>query len=511
MKKHPKILFCITIFFVFWGTGNIFHGFSQVSYEPATIEDDPIVAALDSLYKLDLFERGYEKVNYTINPKYNFKFDSVPHYDEIVYEARLMKLDAASPFDLQYNSVVQGYINMYIMRKRELVSRVMALSQLYFPLFEAALDKYNLPLELKYLAICESALNPMAKSRAGAMGLWQFMYPTGKMFGLKVSSYIDERCDPYKSTTAACEYFQYLYNMFGDWDLVLAAYNCGPGNVYKAIRRSGGKKTYWEIRSFLPKETQGYIPAFIAVNYIMNYTSEHNIRSAIPKKIFLQVDTVIVKKQLSFYQISSMLNIPEEELQYLNPCYRKRVIPVVDGQLSILTLPANKMGMFVNNEANIYNYLRKDVVISQDLLIEKQTSKMYIVKRGENLNAIAKKNGCTVADIKNWNFISSNSVRPGKKLILYMNAKKPAEKNIVIPTEIKLSSPKDSKEISELTESTTKTDNSGGFKYYTIEKGDSLYRIALKNKTTVEEIRRLNNFGIHYNLLPGKKVKVGVM
>lgn len=506
MKKHPILLFCITHFFVFFGTGSVVSGFSQASYGSITIEDDPVAAALDSLYKLDLFERGYEKVNYLVNPKYNFKPDSVPRYDDMVYEARMMKLDAASPFDLQYNEVVQGYINMYVMRRRELVSRVMALSQLYFPLFEESLDKYNLPLELKYLAICESALNPLAKSKAGAMGLWQFMYPTGKMFGLKVSSYVDERCDPYKSTTAACEYFQYLYKMFGDWDLVLAAYNSGPGNVYKAIRRSGGKKTYWEIRPYLPKETQGYIPAFIAVNYIMNHTSEHNIRSAIPKKIFLQVDTVTVKQQLSFYQISSMLNIPEEELQYLNPCYRKRVIPVVEGQLSTLTLPANKMGMFVNNEANIYNHLRKEPVISQDVLVEK-ISKTYVVKRGESLTTIAKKNGCTVADIKSWNGISSNSVHPGKKLILYTNVKKSVEKKSVATAETQ-SSQKESKGNTEGVENIT---NAGGFKYYTIQKGDSLYRIALKHKTTVEEIKRLNNFGVNYNLLPGKKLKVAAL
>jgi membrane-bound lytic murein transglycosylase D len=507
MKKHPIILFCITFVFAFLGTGNIFCSFSQVSYDPITIEDDPIVAALDSLYKLDLFERGYEKVNYPVNPKFNFKIDSVPRYDDMVYEARMMKLDAASPFDLQYNSVVQGYINMYTLRRRELVSRVMALSQLYFPLFEESLDKYNLPLELKYLAICESALNPMAKSRSGAMGLWQFMYPTGKMFGLQVSSYVDDRCDPHKSTIAACEYFQYLYKMFGDWDLVLAAYNGGPGTVYKAIRRSGGKKTYWEIRPFLPKETQGYIPAFIAVNYIMNYTSEHNIRSAIPKKIFLQVDTVMIKKQLSFYQISSMLNIPEEELQYLNPSYRKRVIPVLDGQQSTLTLPANKIGMFVNNEANIYNYLRKDVVVSQDVLIEKKTSRIYIVKQGENLNTIAKKNGCTVADLKTWNNISSNAVHAGKKLTIYSNVKNPAEKKEGSQNNKSIAA----KENSDLAKNKSTSNNSGGFKYYTIEKGDSLFKIAQKHKTTVEEIKRLNNLGVNYNLLPGTKVKVGVM
>jgi membrane-bound lytic murein transglycosylase D len=508
MKKHFAHLFFYTFFFAFLGTGTISNCFSQASYEPITIEDDPIVAALDSLYKLDLFERGYEKVNYPVNPKFNFKLDSVPHYDDMVYEARMMKLDAASPFDLQYNTVVQGYIDMYVSRRRELVSRVMALSQLYFPLFEESLDKYNLPLELKYLAICESALNPLAKSKAGAMGLWQFMYPTGKMFGLKVSSYVDDRCDPYKSTTAACEYFQYLYKMFGDWDLVLAAYNSGPGNVYKAIRRSGGKKTYWEIRPFLPKETQGYIPAFIAVNYIMNYTSEHNIRSAIPKKIFLQVDTVTVKKQLSFYQISSILNIPEDELQYLNPSYRKRVIPVLEGQASVLTLPANKIGMFVNNETNIYNYLRKEVVVSQDVLPEKTSSKIYVVKKGETLNTIAKKNGCTVTELKTWNGLSSNAVHLGKKLTVYYFAKKPAEKSVASQQETKIPSSTETKDVSELADN-SRTSNSGGFKYYVIQKGDSLYRIALKYNTTVEEIKRLNNFGVNYNLLPGTKLKVG--
>ncbi len=510
MKKQFKNIFVITFFFTFLGIGNVTKIVAQVSYEPLTIEDDPIVAALDSLYKLDLFERGYEKVNYPVNPKYKFRPDSIPHYDEMVYESRLAKLDAASPFELEYNTVVQGYINVYAMRRRELVSRVMALSQLYFPVFEEALDRYNLPLELKYLAICESALNPLAKSHSGAMGLWQFMYPTGKMFGLKVSSYVDDRCDPHKSTNAACEYFQYLYKMFGDWNLVLAAYNGGPGTVYKAIRRSGGKKTYWEIRPFLPKETQGYIPAFIAVNYIMNYTAEHNIRSAIPKKIFLQIDTITVKKQLSFYQISSMLSIPEEELQYLNPSYRKRVIPVIEGQVSTLTLPANKMGMFVNNEANIYNFLKKDVVVSQDVLEEKKSSKIYTVRRGETLASVAKKNGCTVSEIKTWNGISTNTVKPGKKIVIYTNTTKIIDKNSVSSTEVKPSNPLEIKEKTEISESRTTT-NSGGFKYYTIQKGDSLYRIALKHNTTVEEIKRLNNFGVNFTLIPGKKLKVAVL
>jgi membrane-bound lytic murein transglycosylase D len=469
---------------------------TTVGYAPETMVDDPIASVLDSLYKLNFFEKGYAKIVYPMNSKYNFPADSIPRYDDHTYESRLAKLDAVSPFDLEYNPVVKGYIEMYTVRKRELVARMMALSQLYFPLFEEQLDKYNLPLELKYLAICESALNPLAKSRVGATGLWQFMYPTGKMFGLKVSSYIDERCDPYRSTIAACEYFEYLYKFFGDWQLVLAAYNCGPGNINKAIRRSGGKKTYWEVRPFLPKETQGYVPAFIAVNYVMNYTAEHNLYSAIPKKTFLQVDTITIKKQLSFHQISAFLDIPEDELQYLNPSYKRQVIPVTPDFESVLTLPSNKMGMFVNNEEKIYNYLKTDTINSKNVLAVQETIKIHTVKKGEHLSTIAKHYGCTVADIKSWNGINTSTVKPGKKLTIYLYGKKPAEKT---PTVTTSTTPAEA----------SKQPATGNFKYHTVEKGDSLYKIAAKYSTTVEELKRLNNFGTNYSLLPGKKIKVG--
>ena len=472
-----------------------------VPYSPELMQDDPIVAALDSLYKLDLFERGYAKINYPSNPKYNFAPDSVPRYDELVYESRLAKLDAISPFDLDYNEYVQNYIDVYTNRRREQVSRTMALSQLYFPMFEEQLDKYNLPLELKYLAICESALNPLAKSKSGAMGLWQFMYPTGKMFGLKVNSYIDERCDPYKSTIAACEYFKYLFSMFGDWQMVLAAYNCGPGNVNKAIRRSGGKKTYWEIRPFLPKETQGYVPAFIAVNYVMNYTAEHNIRMAIPKKTFLEVDSIAVRQELTFSQISNYLNIPLDEIAYLNPSYKRSVIPFLPGEATYVTLPSNKIAAFINNEAAIYEFSKRDSVTNSTVVMQ-EVMKTHVIQKGEYLSTIARKYGCSVTDIKTWNGITSNSIKPGKKLIIYtydkktVTNRKPVQKTTVT-----------TENTVEKTQTTLKS-NSEGVKYYTIKKGDSLYRIAQNNNTTVDELRRLNNFGANYNLLPGKTIKV---
>ena len=500
MKKNALLFVIIFFCFPFWWVGGG-ASFSQVPYAPDLIQDDPIVAALDSLYKLDLFERGYAKVSYPKNPKYNFSIDSVPRYDDMVYEARLAKLDAVSPFDLQYNTFVQGYINMYTLRKREQVSRMMALSQFYFPMFEQMLDRYNLPLELKYLAICESALNPLARSRSAAMGLWQFMYPTGKMYGLKVTSYVDERCDPYKSTAAACQYFQYLYGLFGDWQMVLAAYNGGPGTVNKAIRRSGGKKTYWEIRPYLPTETQGYVPAFIAVNYVMNYTSEHNIRSSIPKKTFLDVDTVTVKMQLSFDQISSMLNISDEELQYLNPCYRKRVIPVESEEPSFLTLPSDKIGTFINNESNIYNH-QKPKLLSEDILASQETAKTHLVKKGEGLTGIANKYGCSVADIKTWNGMTTNKLKPGKKLTIYVREKKPEKKILVSIYQI------DSAQVPPLVENQVIKTAYTGVKFYTIKKGDSLYKISRDHNTTVDEIKRLNNLGINYNLLPGKVIKV---
>jgi membrane-bound lytic murein transglycosylase D len=250
---------------------------SLAAQQDSIFRDDPVAAMLDSLARNKYISR-IPKQPVQRNNKFKFAPDSVPKYDALVYEARLAKLNAQSPFDLVYNPQVQGYINLYVFRQRKQVERMLGLSQLYYPMFEEQLDKYKLPLELKHLAVIESALNPTATSRSGARGLWQFMYTTGKAYDLEVTSYVDERCDPYQSTQAACEYLQFLYGMFGDWQLVLAAYNAGPGTINKAIRRAGGgKKTYWEIRPFLPVETQGYVPAFIAANYVMNFHEEHNL------------------------------------------------------------------------------------------------------------------------------------------------------------------------------------------------------------------------------------------
>src|SRR6185312_4704195 len=347
------------------------------------LQDDPIAASLDSLSQLNFFEKGYDVIN---SPNYHFSADSVPVYSEKEMEQRFAKLDAQTPFGLQYNSIVKEYIDLYAVRKKALTSRVLALGRLYFPMMEQILDRYKMPLELKYLAVVESALNPTACSRTGARGLWQFMYTTGKLYNLGVTSYVDERNDPYRETVAACEYLKFLYGMFGDWQLAIAAYNCGQGEISKAIRRSGGKTNFWAIRPYLPKETQGYVPAFIAVTYVMNYATSLNIYPSLINATYFDVDTVSVHQQLTFSQISSYLNVPMSTLTFLNPCYKLGVVPnSTEGNPYTICLPVSKAGTFVANESTIYGLAKKDTITSQQLITLQQSNspevEYYRVKR----------------------------------------------------------------------------------------------------------------------------------
>ena len=238
--------------------------------------------------------------------------------------------------------------------------KLMSLSDYYFPLFEESLDNYNIPLEVKYLAIVESALKPRAKSRVGATGLWQFMFGTGKEYGLNVSSYVDERSDPVKSTEAASKYLAKLYEIFGDWDLALAAYNSGPGNVSKAIRRSGGYENYWNIRPFLPRETAGYLPAFLATMYIFEFAEEHGFNKQRPQYHYVETDTIHIKKMITLDQVSDLLEVPIEELQFLNPSYKLDIIPFIEGEDYTLRLPRSVVGKFVSNEDSIYAFAQSE-------------------------------------------------------------------------------------------------------------------------------------------------------
>ena len=342
--------------------------------------------------------------------------DSIPVYPDMFYEYKIAALDKKTPLDLEYNPLVRKYIEKYTIERRVDVSKIMGLSKLYFPIFEEYLDKYNLPLELKYLSVVESGLDPLAKSPSGAVGLWQFLLNTSHMFDLEVTSYIDERSDIYKSTDAACKYFQYLYHTFHDWNLVLAAYNGGPGVVRNAIERSGGKTNLWEILPYLPEQTQNYVPAFIAMNYILNYTSAHKIYITEPAYNYHQIDTVKVSYEMAFTQIIANIPINMEQLQFLNPQYKLKIIPET-GNKQLLILPSSLIKKYLNYENRILVSNNKNT-LNQPSTHNKK--KIYIVCKGDFLHKIAMKNNCSLEEIKLWNKLSSDSISPGQKLIIYI-------------------------------------------------------------------------------------------
>ncbi len=355
-------------------------------------------------------------------------FDTDVAYPDSVYINRLYCLP--TEMELVYNPVVRSYIDMYTGRMRGSVEYFLGKSDYYFPIFEQALDKYGLPLELKYLPIIESALNPTIASRMGATGLWQFMIGTGKMYDLEVNTLVDERRDPIKSTEAAARYLRDLHNIYGDWNLVIAAYNCGPGNVNKAIKRSGGQRDYWSIYPYLPKETRGYVPAFIAAAYVMNYYSEHNI-CPFEYKYTHSTDTILVDKQLHLQQVAEVLNVPLDELRTLNPQYKKDIVP---GEFKsyVLNLPSMNAVEFELQRDSIFSYKateflahRKVVTPSGYTASVGTNATRYKVRRGDNLASIANKHGVSSAQIKRWNGLKSNRLRAGQ--ILAVSAGKPVE------------------------------------------------------------------------------------
>jgi len=414
--------------------------FTQASAQQPAAVNDPIIEALDSLVKLNNVLRFN-----SLNPKAAATADrSVPMYSEDVYKARIARM--SSPIPLVYNEQVRKYIDLYAYKMRGHTSRVLGLSELYFPLFEEALDKEGLPLEFKYLAIVESALNPVAVSRVGATGLWQFMYNTGKMYDLTINSFIDERRDPIKSTYAACKYFKDMYAIYGDWLLVIASYNCGPGNVNKAIRRAGGKTDFWEIAQYLPAETRGYVPAFIAVTYVLNHSSEHNIFPVQPAFNYFEVDTLAIEKQISLKKIAETINLPYDVITYLNPVYKSGVIPSSGGP-GILRLPTNYVPAFIAAEPLLFPKVDPATLAAtnnggttegvstapainndKDAGVEYKTEirrvkKVYTVKSGDNLHTIAARLGCTVKDLKSWNNLSSTTIHKGRQLKYFTNVK----------------------------------------------------------------------------------------
>ncbi|MBT3612037.1 MAG: LysM peptidoglycan-binding domain-containing protein [Flavobacteriales bacterium] len=383
---------------------------------------------------------------------------------------RLQQLDKNTPMDLVYNDKVQVFIDSYLGRNKALISRMKGLTPYYFPMFERELDQYNLPLEFKYLAIVESALNPKARSRSGASGLWQFMYLTGKQYGLEVTSYMDERQDPLKATKSACEYFISLYDTFGDWNLVLAAYNGGPGYLQRKIA-SVGSSNFWELYPHLRKETRNYVPTFIAVNYAMQYANEHDITIKNSKINFNDIDTFILKKEVELKVLKELLCINEQTINYLNPAYKKSIFP----KGAILTFPSNAVHDFKLNETANYAFI--DAVENKEILINEERI-VYKVDKGDYLGRIAKAHNVHVYEIKEWNKLKSTKLDIGDKLIIYVNKEK------LLKTEKKIS----------------------GNNEYIIQKGDTLWDIAQKyNGLSVGKIKALNNME-NDNLKPGTTI-----
>ena len=464
------------------------------------LDDDPVLAAIDSMMASGYFESlGFNDNVEELNTN-GYAKDSVPVFDSLTYAQRFEKLNANSPFSLVYNSHITGYVNLYAKRRKKTTAKMLGLAPMYFPIFEESLDKYNMPLELKYLAVVESALNPKAKSRVGATGLWQFMYRTGKMFDLEVTSYYDERSDVYKSTDAACRYLKYLHKMYNDWDLALAAYNCGPGNVNKAIRRSGGKRTYWEIRTFLPRETRGYVPAFIAVNYVMAYASEHNIYPKQPDLTCFNVDTVSLSDHLSFAQISEYLDIPLDYLEYLNPTYKQNFIPNT-AEANILCLPVEKMGDFITNEQTIYALkteqdIKDSIAFAQNKPIsstKRGDAIVYRVKSGDVLGTIANRYHCRVSQIKDWNNLYSDRLKIGQKLYIYAKSSYAVQ----------------NKKKANVDAQKAKPTIDGKYMYHTVKSGDNLWDIAQKYEgVSIEQIQRLNKAINIKKLKLGTKLKI---
>lgn len=340
-----------------------------------------------------------------------------------VYKARLQALPCV--IELPYNERVRAFILRYVKRNPKQVARMMRMSEYYFPLFEETLGRYNLPYELENLPVIESALNPMARSHVGAAGLWQFMPGTAKLYGLEVNSLVDERMDPVKSTEAACRFLSSMYAIYHDWNLVIAAYNCGAGNVNKAIRRAGGKRDFWSIYPYLPRETRNYVPIFIAANYAMNYGQEHGICKAPIEKTML-TDTILTTRRMHLQQVSQNLDIDMNELRRLNPQYSRDILP--GGTAYALCLPSEKVGLFIDQEEAIIAYKADSLIHNRraEIDLAKVTSingayrvngvTYYTIKKGDTLSGIAKKFHCTVKQLKQWNNLTSDNIREGKKL-----------------------------------------------------------------------------------------------
>ncbi len=484
----------------------------------ASFVHDNIAKCIDSMWmkelaSLDLYnELTFDIKNIDVDQKVDYELPT-----ELLKE-RLKAMDEKSPFNIEYNQGLENVIKSFLKNRKRSFERLIGISQYYFPMFEESLAAQNIPLEIKYLSVVESALNPRAVSRVGATGLWQFMYQTGKQYGLKVDTYVDERSDPLKASNAATQYMKNMYAIFGDWDLVLASYNTGPGNVAKAIRRSGGKQNYWNIRPFLHKETQGYVPAFLATMYIFEYHKEHGIKPDRAVAHHFATDTVMVKRAMTFKQIADLMDVSVAELQFLNPSYKREVVPFITGQNHFLRLPVDKIAVFTSNEDKIYAYAdyeanQREKPFERTAVASSNSGsstkvKYHKVRRGDSLGEISDRYGVTVSELKKWNRLRSSKAPLGRNLKIYVAENSNSD---IASNENKSTNADDTAVVTSNTNKVFKEERVVSYKdvvkYHKVRKGDNLGEISNKYGVSVAEVKKWNKLRSN-NIALGANLKI---
>jgi membrane-bound lytic murein transglycosylase D len=480
------------------------------------IETDEITEDLDSLVN-----SWYVKLALQNNPEMFSNDTSGIEYADSVYKNRLSKIN--SIIKLPYNSIIRNHIHVYTIRQRTQFSAVLGLMGYYFPMIEDIFDSYGLPAELKYVAVIESALNPNAVNRhSGATGLWQFMYSTGRFYGLNINSIVDDRRDPVKATHAAAKYLRDMYEIYHDWALVIAAYNCGPGNVNKAIRRSGNKKDYWDIFYRLPRETRGYLPQYVAAAYAVNYYPEENLRP-LPLNIPMVTDTIMVNKDIHLTQISEVMKIPLGELRALNPQYRTGLVPGSSKPLA-LTLPMNHLGDFIDLNDSIRKY-KPDVYLNKITQIadpsrysylpadvKGKTKLFYTVKDGDNLGFISEWYHVGLSDLRYWNNIYRNTIRVGQKLVVYVDPSKSEYYSTINSMTFADKQATIGKTVGSETQyinSPAPVETDGEYITHTVRDGDTIWDIVkLYDNATTTEVLSLNNISDPQKIQVGQKLKI---
>ncbi len=484
----------------------------------ASFVHDNIAKCIDSMWmkelaSLDLYnELTFDIKNIDVDQKVDYELPT-----ELLKE-RLKAMDEKSPFNIEYNQGLENVIKSFLKNRKRSFERLIGISQYYFPMFEESLAAQNIPLEIKYLSVVESALNPRAVSRVGATGLWQFMYQTGKQYGLKVDTYVDERSDPLKASNAATQYMKNMYSIFGDWDLVLASYNTGPGNVAKAIRRSGGKQNYWNIRPYLHKETQGYVPAFLATMYIFEYHKEHGIKPDRAIANHFATDTVMVKRAMTFKQLADLMDVSVAELQFLNPSYKREEVPYITGQKHFLRLPVDKIAVFTSNEDKIYAYAdyeasKRERPFERTMLASSNSGsstrvKYHKVRRGDSLGEISDKYGVTISELKKWNRLRSSKAPLGRNLKIYVAD---YSNNDIASSESKPTNETDTAVVASNTGKVFKEEKVVAYKdvvkYHKVRKGDNLGEISDKYGVSVAEVKKWNKLRSS-NIALGANLKI---